>query len=182
MVGHDGVGGFAAGSRRTDREERIQATGDPDRSRLRRRSHDPFPKAPSLSWLSALPSGWGSVAFSGNVMRGFASYGAMLAGYSAAMVALIDTAHPENVWHLGCGPPFDRRIRRSRGTRGRLAVCQQGSRRQHRSSSPQDDGAHPAGYRGPPWWCAFGSHRETGDPDGDGFARNNAGPTGSRLD
>ncbi|KFI27850.1 hypothetical protein CN97_19595 [Haematobacter massiliensis] len=37
----------------------------------------------------------------GNVIRGFAGYGAMLAGYSAAMVALLDTGHPETVLHLG---------------------------------------------------------------------------------
>ncbi|KFI32969.1 hypothetical protein CG51_19205 [Haematobacter missouriensis] len=37
----------------------------------------------------------------GNVIRGFAAYGAMLAGYSAAMVALLDTGHPENVLDLG---------------------------------------------------------------------------------
>lgn len=43
----------------------------------------------------------GACALSGNVLRGFVSYGAMLAGYSAAMVALIDAAHPQNVWHLG---------------------------------------------------------------------------------
>lgn len=37
----------------------------------------------------------------GNVQRGFVSYGTMLAGYSAAMVSLLDTAHPDRVVELG---------------------------------------------------------------------------------
>lgn len=37
----------------------------------------------------------------GNLQRGFVAYGAMLAGYSAAMVALLDTAHPREVFALG---------------------------------------------------------------------------------
>ncbi|CAN7446586.1 FUSC family protein [Rhizobium sp. LjRoot30] len=37
----------------------------------------------------------------GNVLRGFVSYGAILAGYSAAMVALLETAHPGHLWALG---------------------------------------------------------------------------------
>jgi len=37
----------------------------------------------------------------GNVQRGFVSYGTMLAGYSAAMVSLLDTAHPDHVVGLG---------------------------------------------------------------------------------
>lgn len=37
----------------------------------------------------------------GNVQRGFVSYGTMLAGYSAAMVALLDTSHPTHVFALG---------------------------------------------------------------------------------
>ena len=37
----------------------------------------------------------------GNIQRGFVSYGTMLAGYSAAMVALLDTAHPDHVFALG---------------------------------------------------------------------------------
>ncbi|WP_176083779.1 FUSC family protein [Martelella sp. HB161492] len=36
-----------------------------------------------------------------NVLRGFVSYGAILAGYSASMVALLDFAHPDDVMHLG---------------------------------------------------------------------------------
>lgn len=36
----------------------------------------------------------------GNLQRGFVAYGAVLAGYSAAMVALLETAHPGHVLHL----------------------------------------------------------------------------------
>lgn len=47
-------------------------------------------------------SAWiGVCVFCGNVIRGFASYGVLLAGYSAAMVALLDTAHPDKVLALG---------------------------------------------------------------------------------
>ncbi len=45
---------------------------------------------------------WVSVcAGMGNVWRGYASYGAILAGYSAAMVSLLDSAHPEQIVPLG---------------------------------------------------------------------------------
>lgn len=37
----------------------------------------------------------------GNLQRGFIAYGTMLAGYSASMVALLDTAHPDHVLALG---------------------------------------------------------------------------------
>lgn len=37
----------------------------------------------------------------GNLQRGFVGYGTVLAGYTAAMVALLDAGHPQNVWHLG---------------------------------------------------------------------------------
>jgi len=37
----------------------------------------------------------------GNLQRGFVAYGTVLAGYTAAMVSLLDAAHPENVVHLG---------------------------------------------------------------------------------
>jgi uncharacterized membrane protein YccC len=37
----------------------------------------------------------------GNVLRGFSSYGSILAGYSAAMVALLDTPHPDHILALG---------------------------------------------------------------------------------
>lgn len=37
----------------------------------------------------------------GNLQRSHLSYGTMLAGYSAAMVALLDTTHPDRVLHLG---------------------------------------------------------------------------------
>lgn len=37
----------------------------------------------------------------GNILRGYASYGAILAGYSAALVALINTAHPEQIMAVG---------------------------------------------------------------------------------
>lgn len=43
----------------------------------------------------------GLCAAAGNLLRGFASYGALLAGYSAAMVALLDAGRPETVVGLG---------------------------------------------------------------------------------
>ena len=43
----------------------------------------------------------GLCAGAGNVLRGFVSYGTILAGYSAAMVALLDTAHPDRIFALG---------------------------------------------------------------------------------
>ncbi|TPE52034.1 FUSC family protein [Amaricoccus solimangrovi] len=43
----------------------------------------------------------GICAGAGNLLRGFASYGALLAGYSAVMVAVLDSAHPEDVAALG---------------------------------------------------------------------------------
>ncbi|MCA0042958.1 FUSC family protein [Celeribacter litoreus] len=45
-------------------------------------------------WVSAC-------TYAGNLLRGFAAYGTVLAGYTAAMVALLDTGHPENVLNLG---------------------------------------------------------------------------------
>jgi len=54
-------------------------------------------------WVLVLGlAAWVSVcAGIGNIWRGYASYGAILAGYSAAMVALVDTAHPEQIVPLG---------------------------------------------------------------------------------
>ena len=54
-------------------------------------------------WILVLGlSAWiGACVFCGNVVRGFTSYGVLLAGYSAAMVALLDTAHPDQVLALG---------------------------------------------------------------------------------
>ncbi|HWK68207.1 MAG TPA: FUSC family protein [Rhizobiaceae bacterium] len=43
----------------------------------------------------------GVCAWLGNLLRGFTAYGTLLAGYSAAMVALLDTGHPENILALG---------------------------------------------------------------------------------
>lgn len=40
-------------------------------------------------------------AAAGNLLRSFAAYGAMLAGYSAAMVALLEAAHPDKIVELG---------------------------------------------------------------------------------
>lgn len=37
----------------------------------------------------------------GNIQRGFLAYGALLAGYTAAMVSLLDSAHPDHVFLLG---------------------------------------------------------------------------------
>ena len=37
----------------------------------------------------------------GNLQRGFVAYGTVLAGYTAAMVSLLDAAHPEHVLALG---------------------------------------------------------------------------------
>lgn len=43
----------------------------------------------------------GGCTFLGNLQRGIVAYGTVLAGYTAAMVALLDAAHPQNVLHLG---------------------------------------------------------------------------------
>ncbi len=43
----------------------------------------------------------GLCAGAGNVLRGFVSYGALLAGYSASLVALVDTAHPDHIVATG---------------------------------------------------------------------------------
>ncbi|MBN9436840.1 FUSC family protein [Bosea sp. (in: a-proteobacteria)] len=39
----------------------------------------------------------GLCAFAGNLLRGFVSYGALIAGFSAAMVVLLDIGHPDHV-------------------------------------------------------------------------------------
>ena len=55
-----------------------------------------------LLWLVTGLALWlGLCAGLGNLLRSFASYGAMLAGYTAAMVALLDTGHPEQAYSLG---------------------------------------------------------------------------------
>lgn len=43
----------------------------------------------------------GLCAATGNLLRGFASYGALLAGFTAVMVAVLDSGHSENVLALG---------------------------------------------------------------------------------
>ncbi|PTM93480.1 FUSC family protein [Mycoplana dimorpha] len=43
----------------------------------------------------------GACAGLGNVLRGFVAYGTILAGYSASMVALLETAHPGHLLALG---------------------------------------------------------------------------------
>lgn len=56
---------------------------------------DPRPLVIGLSlWI-------GICVAAGNLLRGYVSYGAMLSGYSASMVALLDTAHPDHVLALG---------------------------------------------------------------------------------
>lgn len=42
----------------------------------------------------------GLCAYAGNVMRHYRAYGVFLAGYTAAMVALLDLPHPDLVFHL----------------------------------------------------------------------------------
>lgn len=56
---------------------------------------DPRPLVIGLSlWI-------GLCVAAGNLLRGYVSYGAMLSGYSASMVALLDTGHPDHVLALG---------------------------------------------------------------------------------
>lgn len=58
----------------------------------------PYIIAPGLAiWV-------GLCAGIGNLQRGFVSYGTIVAGYSAAMVVLLDNVHPDHVFALG----FDR--------------------------------------------------------------------------
>lgn len=47
-------------------------------------------------------AGWiAACAGIGNLQRGFVAYGTILAGYSAAMVALLDAGHPDQIFALG---------------------------------------------------------------------------------
>ncbi|MBW6416866.1 FUSC family protein [Celeribacter sp. PS-C1] len=43
----------------------------------------------------------GACTYIGNLQRGFVAYGTVLAGYTAAMVSLLDAAHPDQVLGLG---------------------------------------------------------------------------------
>lgn len=55
-----------------------------------------------LLWLVTGLAVWmGVCAGLGNLQRSFASYGTMLSGYSAAMVALLDNGNPAHVYALG---------------------------------------------------------------------------------
>ncbi|MDN5503197.1 MAG: FUSC family protein, partial [Comamonas sp.] len=55
-----------------------------------------------LLWLVTGLAVWiGICAGLGNLQRSFASYGTMLAGYSASMVALLDNGNPAHVYALG---------------------------------------------------------------------------------
>ena len=55
-----------------------------------------------LLWLITGLAVWiGICAGLGNLQRSFASYGTMLAGYSASMVALLDNGNPAHVYALG---------------------------------------------------------------------------------
>lgn len=51
--------------------------------------------------VAGLAAWIGICAGLGNVLRGFSSYGCILAGFSAAMVALLDTPHPDHILALG---------------------------------------------------------------------------------
>ncbi|MBI1625729.1 FUSC family protein [Comamonas suwonensis] len=56
----------------------------------------------NLLWLVTGLAVWmGICAGLGNLQRSFASYGTMLAGYSASMVALLDNGNPVHVYDLG---------------------------------------------------------------------------------
>src|SRR5256885_5273139 len=56
----------------------------------------------NLLWLVLGLAVWlGLCAGVGNLQRSFVAYGTMLSGYSAAMVALLDFAHPDQVFALG---------------------------------------------------------------------------------
>jgi uncharacterized membrane protein YccC len=72
----------------------------------------------------------GACAGIGNLQRSHVSYGTMLAGYSAAMVALLDSAHPDRVFLLGA----DRLLTVLTGVLTALAVGLLFTRRQ----SPED--------------------------------------------
>lgn len=53
-------------------------------------------------WLVVGMAVWlGLCAGIGNLQRGFTSYGTMLAGYSAVMVAMLGTPHPDHILGLG---------------------------------------------------------------------------------
>lgn len=58
-------------------------------------------QGPGWTLISGLALWIGLCAWAGNVMRGFASYGVMLAGYSAAMVALLHSRQADNPFAVG---------------------------------------------------------------------------------
>ena len=100
MGGDDGVCRLAARAQHARREELLPGGRNPGRNRRRgatrprrrRAGGDPGPRSCPLDR---------SLHRSGNVLRGFVAYGTILAGYTAAMVALLDTAHPDHVLALG---------------------------------------------------------------------------------
>lgn len=95
----------------------VWAASQPSRGQLLEKSFFRFAGTVSgtlagvtLVWVSAdrpwllvagLAAWIGACAAIGNLQRGFVSYGTMLAGYSAAMVSLLDTGHPDRVFELG---------------------------------------------------------------------------------
>ena len=54
-----------------------------------------------LLMITGLALWVGACTWIGNLQRGLVAYGTVLAGYSASMVALLTTAHPDQVFHLG---------------------------------------------------------------------------------
>ncbi|GGC01605.1 hypothetical protein GCM10011352_29700 [Marinobacterium zhoushanense] len=61
-----------------------------------------FLAAGQVAWLALGLSLWIALCvFAAHLVRSFVSYGCMLAGYSAALVALVDTAHHDQILTLG---------------------------------------------------------------------------------
>lgn len=54
-----------------------------------------------LLMIAGLALWIGACTWIGNLQRGLVAYGTVLAGYSASMVALLTTSHPDQVLHLG---------------------------------------------------------------------------------
>ncbi|NYT75634.1 FUSC family protein [Alcaligenaceae bacterium] len=85
-------------------------------------------------WLVIGMAIWlGLCAGIGNLQRSFVSYGTMLAGYSAIMVAMLGTPHPDHMLGLGA----DRMLTALLGVVAALAVGWPFARRQTREAATQ---------------------------------------------
>ncbi len=100
MGGNDGLGGVPALAPAASGKEPDPHPWHPRRNRRRIVLVLGLQIHPALlvGGLAALVA---ACTVAGNLLRGIAAYGTVLAGYAAAMVSLLDTAHPDRVLLLG---------------------------------------------------------------------------------